>query len=393
MGAGDMGSSADENRKHAWDAVIRELVTNGEVSEDVLHDSDTIIQWWRSLDPAKQKEITSRVEELSQGIFAKVLETKTRLEAPTEVKREQVPKKRKRGYFGCLGLIVAFTVIVVGINLPSSGDKTQQTPSTQTPTETQTITENPRYVYEDGAIHVGADGRPIELINNPDATNPTYAELVAFIKEDTSDSEVYREGVILGRVCADFAENVHNNAEAKGIRAAWVGIDLKGEEIGHACNAFETTDRGLVYVDCTGASMSERFQLALGASPTSRDSIAYVEIGKEYGCIDIHKAKSPSYSFYDEYKRKWYECQNLLYDYNEQVTQYNREIAGKVYYEVYYEGSPELAEIEAWEARMEAWQTRIEEQRRLLDELREELGDFWFEPMGIVEDIQIYWGR
>lgn len=61
-----MSSSNDESTKHSWDAVLQELIDKGEVSEDVLHDSDTIMRWWKSLTPAKQEEITSRVKELSQ---------------------------------------------------------------------------------------------------------------------------------------------------------------------------------------------------------------------------------------------------------------------------------------------------------------------------------------
>ena len=324
----------------------------------------------------------------TQGIFTKVPPEKARPEAKEEIRREQVPKKRKGGCLGCLGLIAVFIIIGVVINLSLSGDKTQQTPPTQTPAETQTITENPKYIYEDGAIHVGADGEPIELINNPNATNTTYAELVAFIIEDTSDSKVYGEGVeslgkiILARVCADFAEDVHNNAEAKGIRAAWVSIEFSGGGDGHALNAFETTDRGLVYIDCTGASVVEHLQQSLEASskPMSRDKIAYIEIGKEYGVVDITIAKSPLYSFYDEYKQKRYEYQKLLYDYNEEIKQYNREIEGKIY----YEGSSELARIEVWEA-------KLEEKSQVLNQLAEELGDFWFEPLGIVEDVFIRW--
>ncbi len=472
MRAGEMGSSADENKKHPWDTVIRELVAKGEVSEDVLYDSDAIIRWWRRLDPTKREEITSRVEELSQGSFAEVPKEKTRLEAPSEARGEQGPKERKKGCLGCLGMVAAFIIIVVVINLSSSGDKTQQTPSTQTPTETRTVTENPRYIYEDGALHVGADGKPIELIPNPDATNPTYAELVAFIKEDTSDSKAYSEGVesqggiILARVCADFAEDVHNNAEAKGIRAAWVSIKFEGKDEGHALNAFETTDRGLVYVDCTGASLAERFRQVLEASssqtpspkPTSRDKIAYVEIGKEYGCIDIDKAKSPSYSFYDEYKQKRQENDRLLSEYDEEVIRYNREIEtwklrleeksqtiDKAYQEyemilsdynnevakysqqieqkVYLEGSSELAALKAEKLRLEeksqtidkayqeyemilsdynnevakynqglqTWEVRLEGKKRDIVELVEELGEFWFEPLGIVEDMYIRW--
>ncbi len=420
MGAGEMGSSADENRKHSWDAVIRELVTKGEVPEDVLYDSDTIIRWWRSLDPTKQEEIKSRVEELSQGIFAEVPKEKTRPEAPSEVKREQVPKKRKSGCLGCLGLILAFTCIVVAINLSSSGDKTQQTPSTQTPTETQTVTENPRYIYEDGAIHVGADGKPIELIPNPNATNPTYAELVAFINEDTTDSKPYLKGeTTLARVCADFAEDVHNNAETKGIRAAWVSIDFIGGGDGHAINAFETTDRGLVYVDCTGASLGERLRQILedsssqtpSSKPTSRDSIAYVEIGKEYGCIDIDKAKSPSYVFYDEYKQKWQERDSLIIEYKSEVAKYNREIQARkarleekkqmvdrAYIEKEYQEYEMLIddynnEVAKYNREIEAWEARLEETERVIIKLVEELGDSYFKPLGIVEDIYIHWGE
>lgn len=316
------------------------------------------------------------------GFFVKVPLNKTRLKASKGT-------NRNRGWLGCLGLIVVVIIIAVVINLPSSDDNTQQTSPTPTSNETQTINETPQHIYEDGAILVGADGEPIELINNSDATNPTYAELVAFINEDTTDTKPYLDSKsVLGRVCADFAEDVHNNAEVEGIKAAWVSIDLYGDEIGHACNAFQTIDRGLIYIDCTGGTLSERLRFSLGNSSgntqtsTSWDSIAYVEIGKEYGRIDIYKAESPLYSFYEEYKRKLYECQNMLSDYNEQVLQYNQEIEGKVY----YIGTPEYAEIEAWEA-------RIDNLRQVIDELQEEIGESWFESMGIVEDIHIHWGN
>ena len=322
----------------------------------------------------------------TQGVFAKAPPEKTRPKSQEEVKRERVPKKRKSGCSGYLGLIVVFIIIVVAINLSSSGEKTQQTPSTQTPTETQTITENPRYIYEDGAIHVGGDGEPIELINNTNATNPTYAELVVFINEDTTDSKLYWEGGKLqglARVCADFAEEVHNNAEAKGIRAAWVGINFRGSAEGHALNAFETTDRGLVYVDCTGEdTLGSQLirQLKSIDTPSSWDKIAYVEVGKVYGGIYIDNAESPSYDFYEAYTQKWQECEEILREYNDEVLRYNQETEGKIY----YIGSSELAQIEAWEA-------RLEEQSQLIDELIRELGGFFPSPMGIVENIFIRW--
>jgi len=246
------------------------------------------------------------------------------------------------------------------------------------------------HIYTNGAIECGGDGEPIVLVNNPDATNPTYAELVAFIKEDSTDEhryatsvDVYIGSAEVPYVCSDFAEAVHNNAEAAGIKAAWVGIGLEGEDEGHACNAFETTDRGLVYIDCTGGDLWSRLAHLFTPTSTSWDKVAYVEIGKEYGVIDIDKAKLLSYSFYLEYTQKWQEFETKLEAYNREVERYNQEISGKVY----VEGSSELARIEAWEA-------ELDKQKQILDSLEEELGYYWYElPDGtsIVEDIHIHW--
>jgi hypothetical protein len=134
-------------------------------------------------------------------------------------------------------------------------------------------------------------GNFIVLINNKNATNPTYSQLVDFLQKDKTDEFPYtytlnlvgmyygtaESHVDLNRikniidrvdepsnpcVCADFAERLHNNAEMAGIRCAYVSIDITGysdpyrfgipSNGGHACNAFQTTDRGLIYVDATG---------------------------------------------------------------------------------------------------------------------------------------------
>jgi len=96
-------------------------------------------------------------------------------------------------------------------------------------------------------------GEPVHLINNKDATDPTWQQLMSFLIADRTDQKEYSVFLF---PCGAFAEEVHNNAEAAGIRTAWVGIDFEGEEIGHALNAFETTDKGLVYIDCTGDDLS-----------------------------------------------------------------------------------------------------------------------------------------
>jgi hypothetical protein len=252
--------------------------------------------------------------------------------------------------------------------------------------------KNPLYTYEDGKVLIGGDGEPIMLIDNPDATNPTYAELVAFIQQDTTDTNDYLVHPRIGYVCADFAEDVHNNAEAAGIRAASVSVDFEGSEEGHAMNAFGTVDMGLVYIDCTGQRSSDKLNFHLentgegftfvSDNPESWDAVAYVNIGKEYGLIPLAKARVLYYNFYEEYKQKWLAYQQVLADFNDSVTRFNQEIKGKTF----YEGSSELARIEAWQA-------DLEETGELLDGLSEELGNVWFEPKGVVKDVWIHWGQ
>jgi hypothetical protein len=75
-------------------------------------------------------------------------------------------------------------------------------------------------------------------------------------------------------VCADFAEMLHNNAEKAGWRAAFVGITLSGGET-HALDAFETTDLGLVYIDCTGMPCT-------APRPMKTDSRVNVAVGEPY---------------------------------------------------------------------------------------------------------------
>jgi hypothetical protein len=251
--------------------------------------------------------------------------------------------------------------------------------------------KNPSYTYEGGKVLVGGDSKPIMLIDNPDAVDPTYAELVAFIQQDATDTKHYLEHPRIGYVCADFAEDVHNNAEAAGIRAASVSVDFEGGGQGHACNAFDTIDRGLVYIDCTGQSFSDKLNIHLEETedgfvfvddnPDSWDAVAYIRVGEEYGLIPLAKAGALYYNFYQEYKEKWQIYQELLASFNDEVARFNQEIQGKTY----YEGSAELA-------RMEDWQAELVRQSQLLDRLSGELGDIWFEPKGIVKDVWVHWG-
>ncbi|MEK7354529.1 MAG: hypothetical protein AABZ77_08505 [Chloroflexota bacterium] len=74
--------------------------------------------------------------------------------------------------------------------------------------------------------------------------NPTYSELTAFLAADKTDSNTYVDGHY---VCFDYAADVNNKADAAGIQAAYVR--LRSTDWGHAVVAFDTVDRGLVYIE------------------------------------------------------------------------------------------------------------------------------------------------
>ncbi len=241
-----------------------------------------------------------------------------------------------------------------------------------------------RYIYEDGARHMGGDGEPIRLVNNPRAQDPTYDQLTTFLAADLTDTRPYiQSGEGNGFVCGDFAEVVHNNAERAGIRAGWVSISFGGESIGHACNAFQTLDRGLVYVDCTGRNPALHVQSRSGngnGGPLSWDKVAYIEKGQEYGLVGLERAGSPAYQFYEGFRQTWREYRRQLQAYNDEVMRFNQEIAGQTY----YEGSAELARIREWEA-------SLKDKEVDLNRLGEAVGEYWFEPLGVVEKVSVFW--
>jgi len=129
-------------------------------------------------------------------------------------------------------------------------------------------------LYEDTWGSVSSDVQPpfqgADIVNYGTASNPTWNQLRNFLLKDKTDEKAYVSGVYM---CGDFASDVHNNAERAGIRAAYVAVDLPGGY--HALNAFKTTDRGLVFIDCTGLLASE-------PGPSNCDKTVDVRLGKRY---------------------------------------------------------------------------------------------------------------
>jgi len=287
-------------------------------------------------------------------------------------------------------------------------------------------------------------GESARLINNSEAHRPTWQELMDFLEADATDQKPYN---VDSFACVAFAEELHNNAEAAGIEAAFVGVQFEDREVGHALNAFNTTDRGLVFIDCTSPVQSNMPYVPMAgldddeadgdgeSEAVGADKVAYVELGKEYGVISIEVATSPEYSFYVAYlaDREQYgldvqefnqdlEVYNQrvdayneavdiynqkLEDYEQEVDEYNDALGGRTTLP-----EPEYSQFKAWADELEetlavlmAMKAGIQAEQlaliSMLHELQERqreieatsggIGDVNWLPLGVVDSIEVYY--
>jgi len=202
----------------------------------------------------------------------------------------------------------------------------------------------------------GGNGSPIRLSENPQAADVSWEQVKDFVLSDDTNSHTYIPDSF---VCADFAALLHNRAEAAGIKTAYVSVDF-AEGPAHALNAFNTTDRGLVYIDCTGPGFqSPTFGDGLDGQDiyAEYDKVAYIEVGRAYGLITLDKATSFDYGFYEQWTQQWS-------DYEAKVSLYNG-------------GSLSYKERQVLRNQIEA--------------LRAILGDYRWEPLGIVMNVNVHW--
>jgi hypothetical protein len=89
--------------------------------------------------------------------------------------------------------------------------------------------------------------------------DPTYQEMKTFLAQDPTNNKNYVENQY---VCVDFAAAVNNTAEAQGIRCAMVDI-FYPDGYGHTIVAFDTTDKGLIYVE---PQFDQEVELVVGRS-------------------------------------------------------------------------------------------------------------------------------
>lgn len=252
---------------------------------------------------------------------------------------------------------------------------------------------------------IKSSGSPVRLFNYKDAKDPSWEELVNFIEEDSTDKQPYIDDLF---DCNDFAEMLHNNAEAAHIRAAWVGIFYIGEEYGHALNAFSTSDKGLVYVDCTGFGFFKDIDIVNEDEYCSCDRIAYVLNGSEYGLISLDEVESSEYWSYENYIEKWisYWLDIDLYDakmreYNRSVEAYKRDI--EIYEKMigdrtYISDSDEYERLSKMYKSIKLKEDMLERSENSLDglynelvEQEDEIGYCYWKSLGVVSNIEIYW--
>ena len=98
-----------------------------------------------------------------------------------------------------------------------------------------TVTDAGSAVSSEG---VGSTSQAIEL------KNPTFQELRDFILRDPTNRNEFD---LNQYECRHFATDVNNNADAEGLRCAFVLLCYNRGQ--HAVLAFDTTDRGLVYIE------------------------------------------------------------------------------------------------------------------------------------------------
>lgn len=97
--------------------------------------------------------------------------------------------------------------------------------------------------YESGLSAGHAEG----LATIVELHDPTYKELEEFLARNKTNLKPYIEDED-EFVCFNFAAEVNNNAELEGIRAALVILCFQ-HSAGHAIVAFETVDKGLIFIE------------------------------------------------------------------------------------------------------------------------------------------------
>jgi len=214
-------------------------------------------------------------------------------------------------------------------------------------------------------------------IKESELRNPTWNELKIFLEIDDTNKMRYNDSFD----CSGFAIELFKRSRANGIRCGIVEIEYDKNLTGHMLNVFQT-DNGLIFIDMTG-----------NENGTGKDKISYVEIGKNYGTIDMDGIKERlvscdvscsqfskelayseyrdvfDYKYFSDFKKctEFYKsCSDL---YNEAVNDYNKR-----------RGTYTYSELQQWFKNLGILEKQIAR------------GNFYFvSESEIVKDIEVYW--
>ncbi len=131
----------------------------------------------------------------------------------------------------------------------------------------------------------------INITTYRNAAPVSYDELIAYLDQDDTEDSLY---VMPTYTCVDFSADLFNSAQAKGIKCAMVSVTFEEAIPGHAFNAFPTTDRGIVYIDCTGIN-----ETCINDGYLATDNNVYLQVGGHLGELPDNQTNGNlDYTFY-----------------------------------------------------------------------------------------------
>ncbi len=291
----------------------------------------------------------------------------------------------QRMYRAVLALLLAFSCLMVtGCGSDSDCERSEAEKDAL-----EAELELLRSQYEEAAERIDTLEEELESVMLEAGTsklrNPSWEELERFVQLDKTDTTEYIKNQF---DCEGFTIKLRDNATSRGFRSGYVAIGFGENGAGHTLNAFQTTDRGLVFID-----------------NTERDTIGYVKKGKPYGTIGLSGVKEEyidygmppdqfwkavtytrydgnifDYSYYEHYRERDEFYSQSVSAYNAEVSEYN--LAVNAYNRK--AGEYSLSELESWGDKLEAWADN-------LDKLIDDLGKIRFEQLGEVKSVEIYW--
>lgn len=117
------------------------------------------------------------------------------------------------------------------------------------------------------------NGTQVLVQENIGSADPSYGQLVSFLRDDWTEHGLYS----LDNVCTNFAVRLYDEAQGSGMKAHIVEIWFADGGNPHVIVAFNTTDRGLIYVDDTGRTQKQK-----EAGQMDIDRIVTLEPGQPY---------------------------------------------------------------------------------------------------------------